>query len=60
MKKINSKSGNGLPGKPSKLKKMSKEVMEYELDHCPAPYNCPEACYKTCRGCFQDKAMVRC
>lgn len=26
--------------------------MEYELDHCPTPWKCPEKCYLNCKGCL--------
>ena len=27
--------------------------MEYEMDHCPAPWNCQPTCYEACLGCLQ-------
>ncbi len=30
--------------------------MEYELDHCPAPWKCSETCYMGCKGCLLKNA----
>ncbi len=34
---------------------LSPEAMEYEMDHCPAPWLCPRVCYVACIGCVRRK-----
>ena len=53
MKKIISVNAESLPEKAGK--KLTQAEMEYELDHCSAPWMCPEACYKACNGCLEGK-----
>ena len=55
MKKANFSIGReGLVGKP----KLPVAEMEHELDHCSAPWRCPEACYRACVGCSQKKEDI--
>lgn len=53
MKKIKSVIGKSLSEKAKGSRKLSKVEMEYELDHCSKPWECPEACYQNRIGCFQ-------
>lgn len=50
MKKIISVQ-DGSTGKA--VQRKSQAEMEYEMEHCPAPWNCPKAYYSACLGCFQ-------
>jgi len=55
MKKIISIKTESLREKAGSSRKLPKFEMEYELDHCPAPWKCPVACYRSCVECLQDK-----
>lgn len=35
--------------------KVSQQEMEYQLDHCSAPWLCPIVCCKARIGCLQKK-----
>jgi hypothetical protein len=37
---------------PSQLQLLHEDA----LDHCPAPWICPLACYGSCAGCLQNNA----
>ncbi len=60
MKKINSVIvEESLPEKAGASRKLTQAEMEYELDHCPAPWQCPEACYKALGSCIQEDGRER-
>ena len=42
----------------SGTRRLAVAEMEDELDHCEAPWACPETCYTACAGCVKKKTEV--